>query len=63
MTCLIGRLKIINNIVIYQMILPNHNAVKRVNREYIEVENINEKTLELLKNEMQNTNIYEKNES
>ena len=24
-------------------ILPNHNAVKRVNREYIEVENINEK--------------------
>ena len=41
-------------------ILPNHNAVKRVNREYIEVENINEKTLGLLKNELQNTNIYEK---
>ena len=29
-------------------ILPNHNAIKRVNREYIEVENINEKTLGLL---------------
>ena len=41
-------------------ILPNHNAVKRVNREYIELENINEKTLGLLKNELQNTNIYEK---
>ena len=41
-------------------ILPNHNAVKQVNREYIEVENINEKTLELLKNEFENTNIYEK---
>ena len=25
-------------------ILPNHNALKWVNREYIEVENINEKT-------------------
>ena len=32
-------------------ILLNHNAVKRVNREYIEVENINEKkTLGRLKN-------------
>ena len=29
-------------------ILLNHNAVKRVNREYIEVKNINEKTLGLL---------------
>ena len=27
-------------------ILPNHNAVKRVNREYIDVEYINENTLE-----------------
>ena len=43
-------------------ILPNHNAVKRVNREYIEVENIHEKkTLGQLKNKLQNTNIYEKN--
>ena len=30
-------------------ILPNQNAIKRVNREYIEVENINEKTLGQLK--------------
>ena len=42
------------------MILPNHNAVKRVNREYIEVENINEKTLGQPKNDLQNTNIYAK---
>ena len=41
-------------------ILPNHNAVKRVNREYIEVENINDKTLGIFKNELQNTNIYGK---
>ena len=35
-------------------ILPNHNAVKRVNREYIEVENIYEKKpLGQLKNELQ----------
>ena len=32
-------------------ILSNHNAVKRVNREYIEVENINEKTLVQLQND------------
>ena len=43
--------------------LPNHNAVKRVNREYTEIENISEKTLGQLKNELQNTNIYEKNKS
>ena len=30
-------------------ILPNHNAVKRVNREYIEVEIINKKHLDNLK--------------
>ena len=42
-------------------IIPNHNAVKQVNREYIEVENINLKNpLGQLKNELQNTNIYEK---
>ena len=41
-------------------IRPNHNAVKRVNREYIEIENINEKTLGQLENELQKTNIYEK---
>ena len=40
--------------------LPNYNAVKRLNREYIEVENINEKRLDQLENELKNTNIYEK---
>ena len=52
--------RIISDQQITCCILPNHNAVKRVNREYIEVENINEKTLGQLKNELQNTNIYEK---
>ena len=42
-------------------ILPNNNnAVQWVNRGYIEVENIHEKTLEQLKNKLQNTNLYEK---
>ena len=41
-------------------ILPNHNAVKRVNREYIEVENINEKHLDYLKMNCKIQNIYEK---
>ena len=41
-------------------ILPNHNAVKRVNREYNYRSRKHKKTLGLLKNELRNTNIYEK---
>ena len=37
--------RIISNHQMTCCILPNHNAVKRIKREYIEVENKNEKTL------------------
>ena len=33
-------------------ILPNHNVIYPVNRDYIEVEKINEKTLEQLKKKL-----------
>ena len=39
--CIVTR--IISDYQMNSCILPTHNAVKRVNREYIEVENINEK--------------------
>ena len=41
--------------------LTNHNVIMPVNRNYIEVENINEKTLGQFKNAL--TQINEKNES
>ena len=41
--------------------LPNHNVINPVNRNYIEVENINEKTtLGQFKNALTSTKIHEK---
>ena len=40
--------------------LPNHNVINPVNRNYIEVETINEKTLGQFKNALTSTNIHEK---
>ena len=40
--------------------LPNHNVINPVNRNYIEVETIIEKTLGQFKNALTSTNIHEK---
>ena len=40
--------------------LPNHNVMNPVNRNYIEVETINEKTLGQFKNALTSTKIHEK---
>ena len=40
--------------------LPSHNVINPVSRNYIEVENINEKTLGQFKNALKSIKIYEK---
>ena len=40
------------------LMLPNHNEINTVNIKYIEVENINEKTLGQFKNALASTKIH-----